>query len=66
MKSLSELTPKEREHILRKHLTVRFSKRRDLVEIGWACDCGEPRCGVPHTTVAFYSCTDPPCPPMRG
>lgn len=64
-KSHSRMSAKEQEHIWKKHLTIRFNKKRDLVEIGWICDCRDPRCGAPHTTVAFYACTDPPCPPMR-
>lgn len=59
----SQLTAKELEGLLRSHLSIRFNRRKHLVEIGWACSCRDKRCNVPHTTAAFYVCPYKPCPP---
>lgn len=59
------VTAKELERLLRNHLSIRYNRRKDLVEIGWACSCRDKRCDVPHTTVAFYACPSWPCPPGR-
>jgi hypothetical protein len=48
--------------ILKDHLTVILDADNDRVEIGWAGDCGEKSCTVPHCTVVFYSCPQKPCP----
>lgn len=62
-KSHGDLTPAQLEHLRKNHLTIRFNKEKDLVEIGWACACNDKSCEAPHTTVAFYSCPYRPCPP---
>ena len=58
-----EVTTADLEHLLRNHLTIRFNRKKDLVEIGWACECRDKSCDVPHATVAFYACPYRPCPP---
>ncbi|HKW88818.1 MAG TPA: hypothetical protein VJN21_08685 [Candidatus Acidoferrales bacterium] len=55
--------PEEWKDCIEKHLTIRFNKERNLIELGWASNCGDKSCPVPHTTVAFYSCPSRPCPP---
>jgi len=54
---------KELESLLKNHLSIRYNRRKDLVEIGWVCSCRDKKCHVPHTTVAFYVCPYKPCPP---
>lgn len=61
--SRHRVTAEELESLLRNHLSIRYNRRKHLVEIGWACECRDKRCEVPHTTVAFYSCPSWPCPP---
>ena len=58
--------PEQWEGFIQKHLTIRFNKEKNLVEIGWGNNCGDKSCCVPHTTVAFYSCPSKPCPPWTG
>lgn len=59
------VTAEELERLLRNHLSIRYNRRKDLVEIGWVCSCRDKKCNVPHTTVAFYVCPSWPCPPGR-
>jgi len=56
-----ELTPQEWDFV-KKHLTIILDHDKDRVEIGWARDCGEESCSVPHSTVIFFSCPSKPCP----
>lgn len=56
----------EWDHIRERHLSIRFDRDRDLIEISWACGCGDKSCTMPHTTVAFYSCPSNPCPPWSS
>lgn len=59
----SKLTPEQWEHIRKHHLMILFNKEKDLVEIGWVCDCGEKPCPAGHTSVSFHVCPSKPCPP---
>ena len=65
-KGLWKGIPEGWEECIEKHLTIRFNKERNAVEIAWASDCGDKSCPVPHTTVAFYSCPRNPCPPWKS
>lgn len=56
------LTPEDWKY-LKDHLTITLDRDKHRVEIGWANDCEEESCKVPHTTVIFYSCPRKPCPP---
>jgi hypothetical protein len=58
--------PEQWEGFIQKHLTVHYNKEKNLVEIGWAGECGDKSCPVPHTTVVFYSCPSKPCPPWKS
>ncbi|HXT86220.1 MAG TPA: hypothetical protein VN745_04275 [Verrucomicrobiae bacterium] len=62
-KGKHQVTAEELQRLLRNHLTIRYNRAKDRVEIGWACSCGDKSCDVPHTTVAFYACPRQPCPP---
>ena len=57
-----KLTPEEWQ-LVKNHLTVILDHDKERVEIGWASDCKEKSCTVPHSTVVFYSCPSKPCPP---
>lgn len=65
-KSRGELTLEQLEHLRKNHLTIRFNKERELMEIGWVCACSDKSCNAPHVTVAFYACPSRPCPPWTG
>lgn len=62
-RNFTELTPEQREHLLKSHISVRFDKDAEVMEIGWAVSCGPTPCPAPHKTVAFYYCPCKPCPP---
>jgi|GEM_PF-5091196 len=64
-KGHAELAPERLEHFRKDHLTIRFNKEKNLLEIGWACNCNDKSCSAPQT-VAFYSCPSRPCPPWTG
>ncbi|MGC1106802.1 MAG: hypothetical protein WA876_09705 [Candidatus Acidiferrales bacterium] len=60
----SEPTSEQLEHFLKRHLTVLFSKDKNLIEIGWVGDCGDKTCNLAKAAVAFYNCPKKPCPPI--
>lgn len=58
------LTAGDLKHLFKNHLTIRFDKAKDQIEIGWACSCRDKSCDLSHISVAFYSCPFRPCPPI--
>ena len=57
------MTLEQLEHLRKTHLSILFNKKKNLIEIGWVCECGDKPCNAPHTMVAFYVCPKKPCPP---
>ncbi len=55
------LTVQQLDHVTKHHLSVKV--KDGIVALNYVCECGDPACPLPHTTVAFYVCPKPPCPP---
>jgi len=58
-----ELTGAEKDHFIERHLTIIADKAKNLIQFGYALECGEPGCPLPKPRVGFYVCPSKPCPP---